>query len=186
MASKKSQKVEQNFVCESCDYITCKKSDYNKHLQTEKHNASKMLVNASKKSQKVAKSFVCGCGKIYKHDSSYYRHKKSCDSSDTIIHIEQLHNTEISTSTEKNEIYDLVKYLMNENKELKDMMIEQQTKMMEQQNLVLEIAKNGTHNTTHTNSHNKTFNLQFFLNETCKGAMNIMDFVEQIVLNLHP
>jgi hypothetical protein len=66
-------------------------------------------------------------------------------------------------------------------------MLEQQNKMIDQQNLVLELAKNGTHNTTNNinnNSHNKTFNLQIFLNETCKDAMNIMDFVDQIVLNL--
>jgi hypothetical protein len=58
--------------------------------------------------------------------------------------------------------------------------------ILEQQNVVLEIAKNGTHNTTttHTNSHNKAFNLNFFLNETCKDAMNIMDFVDSIKLQL--
>jgi Txe/YoeB family toxin of Txe-Axe toxin-antitoxin module len=75
---------------------------------------------------------------------------------------------------------------MKENNELKGMMMEQNNKMMEQQNIVLEIAKNGTHNTTtnNTNSHNKAFNLQFFLNETCKDAMNITDFVESIQYQL--
>jgi hypothetical protein len=180
--SKKRAKRAEKIVCKICDYSTCKNSHYERHLETDKHkkqeNDSKMVVNDSSIGQKSTKSYECKCGKIYKYDSGYYRHKKKCN-------IEEKNNTEIVTeSTEKNEIYDLVKYLMNENKELKDMMIEQQTKMMEQQNLVLEIAKNGTHNTTHTNSHNKTFNLQIFLNETCKDAMNIMDFVEQIILNL--
>jgi len=76
---------------------------------------------------------------------------------------------------DKMNVYDLVKYLMKENSELKNMMIEQN-------NTVLEIAKNGTHNTI--NSHNKAFNLNFFLNETCKNAMNIMDFVESIQYQL--
>jgi hypothetical protein len=66
------------------------------------------------------------------------------------------------------------------------MMMEQQSLMIESNNKVLDICKNGTHNTTntHTNSHNKAFNLNFFLNETCKNAMNIMDFAESIQLQL--
>jgi hypothetical protein len=159
--SKKSQKVAQLLFCDLCDYKTCKKCDYVKHLSTDKHkkheNDSKMVENDSKKSQKVAQ-FECECGKIYKYDSGYYRHKKKCQ-----IHIE----------TNKEETSD---------KELIMMLVKQNTEL-------LEVIKNGTHNTnnshnTNTNSHNKTFNLQFFLNETCKDAMNIMDFVDSIKLQL--
>ena len=56
--------------------------------------------------------------------------------------------------------------------------------MIEQQNMMMDVIKNGTHNTIHTNSHNKSFNLNFFLNETCKDAMNIMDFVNSIKIQL--
>jgi hypothetical protein len=82
----------------------------------------------------------------------------------------------------KNEISDkeLIMMLINENKEMKTLMIEQQ-------NMIMKVIENGTHNTTnntHTNSHNKAFNLNFFLNETCKDAMNIMDFVDSIKLQL--
>ena len=74
--------------------------------------------------------------------------------------------------------------LLKDNNELRKMMMEQQSLMLENNNKVLEICKNGTHNTTtHTNSHNKAFNL-IFLNETCKNAMNIMDFAESIQLQL--
>jgi hypothetical protein len=66
--------------------------------------------------------------------------------------------------------------LIKENSELKNM-------MMNTQNQMMEVIKTGTHNTT--NSHNKTFNLQFFLNETCKNAMNIMDFVDSLKLQLN-
>jgi len=73
------------------------------------------------------------------------------------------------------------KELMKENGEFKDM-------MLEQNKLVLEIAKNGTNvinnSNNMNNSHNKTFNLQIFLNETCKDAMNIMDFVDSLKLQL--
>jgi hypothetical protein len=67
---------------------------------------------------------------------------------------------------------------MKENSEFKQMVIEQNKQM-------IEMSKNtGTYNTTHTNSHNKAFNLNFFLNETCKDAMNIMDFVDSIKIQL--
>ena len=74
---------------------------------------------------------------------------------------------------------DLIMMLVKENSEFKNMMMEQQTLMME-------VIKNGTHNTmiNTTNSHNKAFNLNFFLNETCKNAMNITEFVDSINLQL--
>jgi hypothetical protein len=77
------------------------------------------------------------------------------------------------------ELAELVKYLMKENSEMKNM-------MMEQSNLMMQVIKNGTTQNSHNtnNSHNKAFNLQFFLNETCKDAMNITDFVESIKLQL--
>jgi hypothetical protein len=118
-------------------------------------NGSKMVVNDSEKAPKVAQIYACSCGKTYKYDSGYYRHKKTCAvSSDAIDDI----------SDKK-----LIVMLVKQNSEL------------------LEVLKNGTHNTTNshnTNSNNKTFNLQFFLNETCKDAMNIMDFVDSIKLQL--
>ena len=80
----------------------------------------------------------------------------------------------------------IMKYLIKDNAELKSLIVEQQ----KQQNMVIEIVKNGTQNncnnttTTHTNSHNKAFNLNFFLNETCKDAMNIGEFVDSLKLQL--
>jgi hypothetical protein len=165
--SKKSPKVALKFCCEYCDYNTSKKSDYDKHLSTDKHknneNGSKMVVNDSEKSPKVA-HYECECGKVYKYDSGYYRHKKKCLGVNTII------TTDDPTD-----------------KELILMLIKQNSQLIQQN---ADLVKNGTHNTTisnnsnNTNSHNKTFNLQFFLNETCKDAMNIMDFVDSIKLQL--
>jgi hypothetical protein len=108
-----------------------------------------------------------------------WKHKQKCNEN---TNIEKITEIEKETETEKLDIYDLVKYLMKENGELKTMMVDQQNKIMDQQNIVFEIAKNGTHNTT--NSHNKTFNINVFLNETCKDAMNIMDFIDSIKLQL--
>ena len=156
--SKKSQKVAQILCCNYCYYNTCKKSDFLKHLSTVKHkkaeNDSKMVVNDSAKSKKVANIYYCSCGKAYKYDSGYYRHKKLCD-------------------FEKQSSYDNQITTLVSDKDLIMMLVKQNTELME-------IVKNGTNNTTNTNCMNKTFNLQFFLNETCKDAMNIMDFVDSI------
>ena len=165
-----SQKVAENFYCKFCNYNTCKRSDFNKHLATDKHkkreNDSKMVVNDSDLSQKVAGKYVCECGNIYKHDSGYYRHKKKCYGSKSNI---------ITT--------ELVMELIKDNKEMKQI-------ILEQNNTISNLVKNGVvtnnNNTiTQTNSHNKAFNLNFFLNETCKNAMNITDFVDSIKLQLN-
>lgn len=166
METKSSQKVAQIFYCETCDYETCKKNNYTKHLLTAKHLK---LTKLTQSSQKVATCnlFECdNCGKAYTSRVGLWKHKKACD--------------ELNKNFEK----DLIITLLKENKELKTMMIEQQNSMIEQSNSVIELCKNGTHNTFHTNSHNKTFNLQLFLNETCKDAMNITDFVQSIQLEL--
>ena len=75
--SKKLLKVAPNFYCEICDYNTSKKSSFVKHMSTDKHKNGKMVVNGSEKLLKVAQ-YKCWCGKMYKYDTGYYRHKKSC------------------------------------------------------------------------------------------------------------
>ena len=148
-----TQKSSDLFICECCNYSSSRKSQYNRHLETDKH---KILQNPTPEKFQTEKVYVCDCGKIYKHSSTLYAHKKKCN----------------KLEEDKNESTD---------KELIMMLIKQNTELME-------IVKNGTHNTTnnntHTNSHNKAFNLNFFLNETCKDAMNIMDFVDSIKLQL--
>jgi hypothetical protein len=163
MLQENIQNIPYIFYCELCDYGCCKKSLYSQHLNTSKHkNATNMLHNATDMLQKN----ICDCGKQFQHHSSYYRHKKKCTT--PTISVEDKSFTQISDEpTDKQ----LIMMLIKENSELKNMM--------------LEVIKNGTHNTTtHTNSHNKSFNLQFFLNETCKDAMNIMDFVDSVKLQL--
>jgi hypothetical protein len=154
----KSPKISKNFYCEKCDYICCKNSEYTKHTMTAKHQILQNPTSnpTSKISEKI---YSCTCGKIYKHSSTLYAHRKKCD----IYNNSAIHNTQtdVLNGTDK----DLIMMLVKQNSEL------------------LEVIKNGTNNNT-INSHNKTFNLQFFLNETCKDAMNIMDFVDSIKLQL--
>jgi len=153
--SKKLPKSCKEYFCIYCHYKTYKKSSWTKHLSTEKHYK---LTNDSIKLQKVAK-YECTCGKIYKYDSGYYRHKKVCINKES----------EIIVST-KNENYidnDIITMLVKQNTEL------------------IELLKNGTHNiNSNNNNHNKTFNLHFFLNETCKDALNITDFMNNIQLQI--
>ena len=160
-----------NFYCEPCDFKCSKNSDWKRHLTTRKHIATDgILTKAPKSAAECVNMFVCDCGKSYKHRQSLFNHKKHCKITE---------NDELTDATQKsdeiNELKEFMKYLMQENSEMKNMM--------------MEVIKNGTvansHNTISTNnSHNKAFNLQFFLNETCKDAMNITDFVESIKLQV--
>ena len=172
MDSKKLLKVANNYCCDICDYYTCKKSSFDKHNLTDKHqhrvNDSKMVANDSNLVAKVA-NYVCDCGKIYKYDSGYYRHKKTCKVEEKSTSLVVKENT-----TDKDQ---LILMLVKQNAELIKETTDFKTMMMK-------VIENGTHNTTHTNSHNKAFNLNLFLNETCKDAMNINDFVESIKLQV--
>jgi hypothetical protein len=172
MSTVLSPKTPAKFLCEVCDYSTCNKKDYNKHLLTDKHKKHCMSTDFNNKSQEIPNISVCECGKVYKERSGLWRHKQKCKPSE---------ESDDDEDKKSDELAELVKYLMKENSEMKNM-------MMEQSNLMMQVIKNGTtqnsHNTTTSNSHNKAFNLQFFLNETCKDAMNITDFVESIKLQL--
>jgi len=155
-----SKNMLQKYFCEKCLYSCSKKSSWTQHLLTSKHSkANTGLMPANKE-------YACEKCKIkFIHQSSYCRHKKLC-------------NQEQSTTNNE-----------TDDKELIMMLVKQNSQLFEQNNEMLEIIKNGTHNTNNShnntnNSHNKTFNLQFFLNETCKDAMNIMDFVDSIKLQL--
>ena len=162
----KSPKISKNFSCDLCNYICCKKGDYVKHINTSKHHNRTKLNNLEQKVAKKSSNFICKyCNKIYNARNSLWYHEQKCKIEDISV-TEESNHKKLYEATDK----DLVMMLIKENSELKTMM--------------MEVIKNGTHNTTNNNSHNKSFNLNFFLNETCKDAMNITDFVESIKLQL--
>jgi hypothetical protein len=166
----KVAKVAKVLYCSICHYTTSRKSSYDKHILTSKH---KMMTNVDVMLTDVVttkKSNRCKCGKLFKCRQSLHVHKKKCYS-DVAYMTEETDTNKVEGTSDK----DLIMLLIKENSDFKTM-------MMEQSNMMMEVIKNGTHNTT--NSHNKSFNLQFFLNETCKHAMNITDFVESIKLQL--
>ena len=172
MSIQKSQNIATKFYCECCDYSTCNLYDFNKHNNTIKHfsnDKSIFSMDLSQKSQE--KKFICqNCNKSYKDNSGLWRHKKKCCIKENN---EELNNHEITP--------ELIMSVLQQNKELQQI-------LLEQNKTIVELSKNNTitnnNNITNTNSHNKTFNLQFFLNETCKDAMNIMDFVDSIKVQL--
>jgi hypothetical protein len=175
-----TQKVADLFICNFCDYTCSKKCNYEKHVSTRKHfwkqNGNKM------ETEKVARqTYDCLCGKKYKARASLWKHHKKCDVLNNAVNENE--NTKINVDDN-----DFIKILVEENKNLKTFMIEQNNDF---KNLILDICKqmqpisnNNTINTINNNSNNKTFNLQVFLNETCKDAMNLTDFVNSIQIQL--
>ena len=162
--------LHPTFSCSVCDFVCYKKGDWNRHVVTIKHTK---LTNPNNITSIYIEEHECKCGKIYKHKSSLSSHKKTC--SNKKVASDEKDDSEPSEK-------ELIILLLKDNKALQELVIEQSKNMME-------ICKNGTHsNNTNTNSHNnnnnKTFNLQFFLNEECKNALNISDFVSSIKMDL--
>ena len=173
---KNLQKISKNFYCECCNYKCSKQSEYNKHISTAKH---KNLTNPNNKSPNI---FQCICGKIYKHRSTLSAHKRVCKE-----YISVSNTTEnVIQNAEKQDIVDLI----IQNQEFKELMIEQtrhiqniQQKNQDLQEKLLEAVKEGkTINNTINN--NQKFNLQVFLNEQCKDAINMSDFLANMTLDM--
>ncbi len=157
------------FVCEICDFKCCKESDWNRHIITSKHkNRTKLNDFAPKNAEN---NFICqNCSKTYKARNSLWYHKQKCDFVNKTIDNETNSETAIDIS-DKN----LILTLIQQNNEL--------------QKQILEVCKNTSTNysnntNSNNNSNNKTFNLQFFLNEECKDALNISEFVSSIKVQL--
>ena len=155
MLAENSVKFANLFYCEKCDYKSCRKNDFNKHLQSKKHNAqngSKMLMENS--------IYICNCNKKYKHIQSFNRHKKKCQE------VKKEENT-IIQSDNKDDMKDLVFKLINENQELRKTITEM-------------IPKMGNNN----NNLKQKFNINVFLNEKCKDALSMDEFIDKIEISM--
>ena len=166
MLQKKNQKNECKFYCEKCDYSTAKKTLWNRHLETKKHKSEKCYIDATKKVH------ACKCGKKYKHHSSFYRHKNICK--------EFNENIEIKNDEKNENIPDMFKTIINENKKLQQQIITMQSEHTATlQSLIPKIGNGNT-----TNSHNNIINVQMFLNENCADAMSIQNFAKQLCVTM--
>jgi hypothetical protein len=162
MITKKCQKMPINFICENCDFSCSKLSNYNKHLLTLKHQNSYTELQKMPKMPESERKNICDCGKEYKYRQGLYTHRKKC-------------GTEKKNADKNN----------SEVTELTTIIVEMVKNNNDLQKQVLDVCKNIQPNiSNNNNNNNNTFNLQFFLNEQCKDAMNITDFINSVTLSL--
>ena len=181
-------KNAENYYCEKCDFKCTKKSNYVSHQTTRKHQLLNNLEQKNAKKCQKCQIFYCkNCNKSYTARNSLWYHEKKCTNNYSEDNKDNKDNKDIEKekTNEVKELTNIVLEVVKQNKELISYNAETQKQNHELTNKVYELCKNGTtNNTLFNNSNNKTFNLNFFLNETCKDAMNIMDFVDSIKLQL--
>jgi hypothetical protein len=170
MMTMMTQKNDDFFTCEKCHFISSKKCDYERHLLTRKHK------NDDKKAQKNAEKNICICGKIFKYRQGLFVHRKTCmdyiniDSNNSLV-TENKIEEKVDTKTDK-ELKDLVKELIKQNSELVKTIHDMVPKI------------GNTNITNNMNNTNNSFNLNVFLNEHCKDALNISDFIDSLKITL--
>ena len=169
-SNKNLPKICSKFSCEKCDYHTSKKSSYDDHLLTAKHN---LAMFSNEKSAILGSKLMCpNCCKEYKDNSGLWRHKKKCIAPEQNG---QATNQSLQITT------DVVLQILKQNEDLQKLLVEQTTKLME----LAKEGKNIINNTNNTNNTTNNFNLNVFLNEKCKDAINITDFVNSLVVTIN-
>jgi len=186
METNKLQKVSKEYCCNFCYYNTCKKSSFDKHILTAKHlsltKSAESLTSLTEKLPKVAttKLFVCSnCNKAYKSRVGLWKHNKQCDdpckNSTKII---------VDSSSQLEDMSNMFMAVVKENQEFKQLVMDQNKQMLELANKVNATQAITNSNSNNNNTMNNSFNINFFLNETCKDAMNLTDFVDSLQLTL--
>jgi hypothetical protein len=192
--NEKKAKNSTIFVCNNCNFKTVRKSNYITHLTTPKHQ--RITINNDTMS---LENHQCHCGKTFKYKSGLCKHKHKCEIaiSNTVAEmnnnemLDEKHSLLQSYSMDTTIVIELLK----QNQEFKDLMIEQSKQLMEQQqqlmeqqqqnHKLLEAVKDGKlGNTIIHNTNNNKFNLNFFLNETCKDAITMSDFINSIKVTM--
>lgn len=176
MATEKNSKKTPKFSCEKCDFKCCKQTEFNRHIVTNKHirlHDSQKISNTSNTSN----TYICKCGKKYVHHSSLAKHKRTCNT---------LHISSIETTTTQKEPANIVisqemfMELLQDNREMMKII----KSLAEKSNISNSTINTNSNNNTNNSNNNNTFNMNMFLNEKCKDAMNMKDFVDSIQLNM--
>jgi len=203
--NEKSPNSDNVYYCDLCKYTTLKKKDYSKHELTTKHKNAVIIANSNNNSQtiygNITKEEIIAdsnnrcyyCNKQFANKSGLWKHKKKCNIEETDIIIKQNNKNEVTSDIFAEFMKQstvLQQFFIEQNKDLQHTLLEKtnefQNTIIEQNNKIIELSKNQQP-IVNTNLHNTTnnhFNLNLFLNETCKDAMNIMDFVNSLQLKV--
>ena len=172
----KNEITKKNYCCEICDFTTFKKTDFERHLLTDKHkkriNDDYIKNEITENELNENKKFVCKCGKEYKYKQGLSVHKKKCTYEEKCVEI-------IDNNTKPIISQELVLDIINENKEQRNQIQELTNTIKE---LVPQIGNNNTNNSHNTT--NNQFSINVFLNEQCKDAINMSDFIKSIEVSL--
>ena len=161
--TEKSPKIAKNFECKKCDYSCSKESDFNKHLATLKHKK-----NDTELPENRLPEYKCKCGKVYSFRQGLSVHKKKCKQD------AENNDTDVSVKPDYNILTSMMLEIMKSNNDLQKQLVD----ICKTNSTIISNSNIKSHN------NNKTFNLQFFLNEQCKDAMNISDFANSFELEL--
>lgn len=182
MDNEKAPKIDNKYYCEKCNFTCSKKSDYTRHLSTAKHKKQEM---DNEKTPKNATPYMCLCGNEYKHASGLSKHKKKCT---YIQNSSKKETEEVSEDMSKPTMENYLK-LMKQNTELHEVVkqsneiIKQQSELVKQQSEMtmeaIDTVKNAKGNTINNN-----ISINFFLNDKCKDAMNIADFIDTLKISM--
>ena len=204
MGIKKMPKNAEKYYCKECDFKCSKLSNYNQHLSTRKHrmltNVDKMLTSPAEKN--ATRIFVCEiCDKSYKHRQSLSFHKRNCikiyENMKILVNKVESHNSENECDDKLDDITpsdfanvdssDVVVKLLHKNNKLQETLIKQQNQITQlidkagpTNNTTNHNINNTTNNNNNINNTTNNFNLRLFLNEQCKDALNIMDFIQSL------
>ncbi len=175
MTDPKNIKKHQLFYCKNCDFKCSKRGDYNRHLQTQKH--FRLTNTYPDVIKNIEKQYSCTCGKNYKHKQSLFTHKKKCDFKELCVEISGNVSTSLIKVDDEAVDYKFMFFkLLEENKDFKDLLVKQQEQIGE---LIPKVGNNNN-NTINKNK----FNINIFLNEQCKDALNMNEFIKSIEVSL--
>jgi hypothetical protein len=175
--TKNAQKSAKLYWCKICDVTCCKKNDFMRHNLTDKHKKAENGYQMDTNGYIGAAIFryTCICGKDYKYSQGLSKHKKMCSKS---VNTAPLLNGDSPVTS------DVFLEIIKQNHDFKELIMEQTKQNLELQKQVLQIANKSSNVITNNNTMNNSFNLNFFLNETCKDAMNLTDFIDSLQLTL--
>jgi len=179
LGAKKGKKGQKEYYCEKCEFTCSKKYNWERHISTSKHTEEIFGHNFGAKgaTSEIYEHICQYCNQKYKTNSGLWKHTKKCI---------QTNKTKMIIDVIKDD-KNVQDFLMEQNKQLIEQLSQQNKQLIEQNNKLIELSQGNTigtmNNTINTNSNNK-FNINVFLNETCKDAMNIMEFVDSLKLQL--